>query len=392
MHEEFYAVHIILNLIKKVNWMSQHYFDLCFLTYSDLSTDGRSLNFINSFKKIGLSVCDISITYEKQNKSQAESFLIYLKKDRRLLYNWQKYIREIKKHRHLIKSKIYFATDLYSLAAVISIADSDSKIIYDSREIFSALGTLQERTFKQFALSQLELYFSKKVDKFVVTGELDAEYLSSYFNVKKPFFVVKNYPSYRQSISNTNYLRNFFNIPKTKRIMLYQGVLLEGRGIVPMMKFLKLTDKYVFCIVGDGKSKEKLQNLAKIWGIEDKVFFHPAVDYNNLYEITVSADIGISLIEPITFSYELALPNKLFEYLQAGLPVLISDLPAMKKEVETYNVGEIIPISLTAADIHSAVEKLEQNYSIYKKNAVNIQNNISFESQYEIIKQVVQFN
>lgn len=372
--------------------MNDQQFDLCFISFSELSTDGRSLNFINTFKTIGLSICTISIIYGNQYQSTKDNLLINLQQNHRLLYNWQKFIRKIKKNSNLIKSKIYFATDLYSLAAAISIADSTSKIIYDSREIFSALGTLQKSSFKQFALSQLELYFSTKVDKFVVTGELDAEYLSSHFKTNKPFFIVKNYPRKRQNYPSSDYLRSYFNIPETKKICLYQGVLLEGRGIIPMLKVMKLLENYVFCIVGDGISKEKFENIAKDMNVKDKVFFHKSVPYENLFEITSSADIGIAIIEPITFSYELALPNKLFEYFQAGLPVLVSDLPAMKKEVEKYKVGEIVPSSLTPTEIYSAVKNLEQNYQIYKRNVLKIQNTINFESQLKIIKQIVMFN
>jgi glycosyltransferase involved in cell wall biosynthesis len=364
--------------------------DLCYISYSDLTTDARSRNFISSFKSLGLNICTLSIADTFSNQLQEENnFTIKINSNARLLFNWIKFIQQGKKYGQLIKAKIYFAADLYSLHVAIALAKKDDKVIYDSREIFSALGTLQNSSFKQFALAQLEQFLITKVDKFVVSGELDKEFLQKHFHTNKPFFVVKNLPAKSSNCKKNNYLREKFSIPKDKLILIYQGVILEGRGILPMFTFLKENDEFIFCIIGTGKSKQQYIDIASSPLLQNKVFFHNAVEYSKLSEITASADIGIALIEPITFSYRLALPNKLFEYIQAGLPVLTSDLPAMKDVIDTFHCGLTIPEKFSNDTIKKTLENLKSNYSYFANNALSASKFLNFESQYETIKTII---
>jgi glycosyltransferase involved in cell wall biosynthesis len=364
--------------------------DLCYISYSDLTTDARSRNFISSFKSLGLNICTLSIADAFSNQLQEENnFTIKINSNARLLFNWIKFIQQGKKYGQLIKAKIYFAADLYSLPVAIALAKKDDKVIYDSREIFSALGTLQNSSFKQFALAQLEQFLITKVDKFVVSGELDKEFLQKHFHTNKPFFVVKNLPAKSSNCKKNNYLREKFSIPKDKLILIYQGVILEGRGILPMFTFLKENDEFIFCIIGTGKSKQQYIDIASSPLLQNKVFFHNAVEYSKLSEITASADIGIALIEPITFSYRLALPNKLFEYIQAGLPVLTSDLPAMKDVIDTFHCGLTIPEKFSNDTIKKTLENLKSNYSYFANNALSASKFLNFESQYETIKTII---
>ncbi|MCL4550864.1 MAG: glycosyltransferase, partial [Bacteroidetes bacterium] len=78
--------------------------------------------------------------------------------------------------------------------------------------------------------------------------------------------------------------------------------------------------------------------------VADRVYFEGTISQKELINYTAGGDIGLSLIENISVSYYHALPNKMFEYIMAGLPVLASDLPQMKKIIETYKVGECIKI------------------------------------------------
>ena len=74
----------------------------------------------------------------------------------------------------------------------------------------------------------------------------------------------------------------------------------------------------------------------------DRIHFLGAVNHNELLTYTASADIGLALIENISISYYYALPNKLFEYIMAGVPILSSNLPQMKKVIDDYQVGKYV--------------------------------------------------
>ncbi len=361
--------------------------DLCVVSYSDLNYDARSSNLIDFYRKKGLKVVTYSIS--KSNSNQSNGLVYNVNTKNRFLVNWIKFLWEGIANRKYLRAKIYFAADLYSLVLLRLMFIPPSLLVYDSREIFSALGTLQKQVLKQNILALTEKLAFRKIKKIVVSGELDAEYLRNYFNDQQiNYYVVKNLPK-EVKIIKSNYLRDKFSIPRDKIILIYQGVLLDGRGIKPILSALDQTDKFVLVIVGDGTYKTEIQNMIEEKNLERKVFLHPQVNYDALLNITASADIGISLIEPITFSYELALPNKLFEYVYAGLPVLVSDLPAMKQFVFDNGVGEIAPKTLLPQEVIDALNKLTTNIEKYRTAISEKKDNFTYQSQADTLLELL---
>ena len=94
-------------------------------------------------------------------------------------------------------------------------------------------------------------------------------------------------------------------------------------------------------------NNEAAKKCAKRYNIEDRIFFIDSVPYEQLAAFSENAYIGLSLIQPISKSYEHALPNKLFEYAIRGLPIICSDLPAMKDMILKHKVGIAIQWSNT---------------------------------------------
>jgi len=98
-----------------------------------------------------------------------------------------------------------------------------------------------------------------------------------------------------------------------------------------------------------------------------------------LLEVSADANIGFSLIKPISKSYEQALPNKLFEYALAGIPIIASKLPEMEKVIIEYKIGYTVDFNDLNAQIEAVTKILNEN------NRVEIQkiaeNNLVWESQ-----------
>jgi len=80
------------------------------------------------------------------------------------------------------------------------------------------------------------------------------------------------------------------------------------------------------------------------------------VPYDELHALTCGADVGVCLIEPLSMSYEYALPNKLFETMMARIPVLVTDLPALRRHIESHPVGLIVGRTLDAREIADALD------------------------------------
>jgi glycosyltransferase involved in cell wall biosynthesis len=114
----------------------------------------------------------------------------------------------------------------------------------------------------------------------------------------------------------------------------------------------------VIVVMGDGPSKASLQQLIAQEGVGDRIKLLPLVPYAELLSWTASADIGLNVLPPdYSPSIYYCLPNKLFEYLMAGLPVLTSRLPAVVEVLRQYDVGQVVD-SLDPVTVAEAINAL----------------------------------
>ncbi|HHH19988.1 MAG TPA: glycosyltransferase, partial [Campylobacterales bacterium] len=136
-----------------------------------------------------------------------------------------------------------------------------------------------------------------------------------------------------------DHFRKKFLIPEDVTVFLYQGALSHGRGILQLVEVFKSIDKKaVVVFMGYGTLEPLIKEASHRY---DTIFFHEAVSPDVLLEYTGSADVGLSLIEDTCLSYRYCLPNKMFEYIMVGIPIIVSDLPEMRKVVQEYGVGVI---------------------------------------------------
>jgi glycosyltransferase involved in cell wall biosynthesis len=267
------------------------------------------------------------------------------------------------------KYDIYFAEDLYTLPLVTIFGKiKGGKIIYDSREIFGHLAGLNKKETVQGLIKSIEKFFIKKADIVTVTGEMDKEYLIKEYQLNS-IIVVRNLPKYSKPTQSFDF-RKECNIPSSKKILIYQGMIHHGRGIKLVFELLQKNDNYVFIILGEGAQKHYFENLAKEMGIKQKVIFFGKVSQSELLKYTKGGDVGLSLIENISLSYFYALPNKLFEYIMVEIPCVVSNLPQMDIIIKKYKVGLSIPQE-NAEELNNSLEYIFQNENVYKELVEN---------------------
>ena len=165
----------------------------------------------------------------------------------------------------------------------------------------------------------------------------------------------------------------------------------EGRGLLPFVRALPYIENAVLFLLGEGGYKDVVIQEVKALNVDDRVIFHGKVPYDKLHEWTCSADIGISFNEPISFSYEMALPNKLFEYCMAGIPSIVSDLPALRKIIEEHQIGIILPTNATPEQIANAIKELssKENRQKYIGACEKATKIFSFEAQVNVIMSIL---
>lgn len=351
--------------------------------------DSRIVNLTNSLKNDDCNVSVISFDWFISNRAYYDdTYKIYkLEKTRFSFFFYLRFSLILIKE--LIKSRadIYFAEDFYTLPFVTIIGKiKKAKVYYNSRELYAFLGGLRNRPVLQFLVKVIEKYFIRKVDLVLTTGEMDSHFLEKYYGINNTL-VVRNIPLLQHPNNIVDFRCNY-NLSPDSLILIYQGVLLEGRGIPIVLKAMQQLPKTVLIILGDGEQRKNFERLAAELNISNRVLFEGVINQKELINYSAGGDIGLSIIENISVSYYHALPNKLFEYIMAGLPVLSSDLPQMKRIVETYRVGEAINIS-DPENLIRSLKKWIDNPDLlreYQKNCSAAAKDLNWQEEYNRIQ------
>jgi glycosyltransferase involved in cell wall biosynthesis len=344
---------VLITFLGNINYDTR-----CKNLYDTLTTNGYEVEFL------GFDWLTKGFVEER-----GEISIFKLKKEFLSLSFYLKFIWHIKLKLLSTKASIIFAEDLYTLPfAVIFGKLKRAKIYYDSRELFGYLAGLKDKKLKQTFWKWIEKFFIKKPDCVLVTGQMDSEFLKKEYGIKN-IILLRNLPRYYKPTLNLD-LHSHLQINNSKKIILYQGVLLKGRGIEKVYNVLENLPDHVFVIAGGGEYEEHYKKLATVMNLNDQVYFIGKLTQEDLPKVTASADIGVSLIENLSTSYYYALPNKLFEYIMAEVPVIVSNLPQMKEVVEKYDVGFAIDFD-NKTELVTAIKKLTEDTSLHESKKQN---------------------
>lgn len=367
--------------------MNQLYLKISVYNFRENSRDARELHVAETagFNDIGI------LTFEGQRES-------YLPKNWRLFevarnkYGSSGY-RKIASKIHSVfsfihksrelKPKVISGHDLLGLTIgyISSFGRRKNMIfIYDAHEYELGRYTVKPRS--RFALKIIaiwEKYLIKHSDLSIVVNQSIANQMQMDYKINFNSVVVRNIPV-KQELDRTlsreireSWLKKM-NLPFSSKLLMYHGLIQEGRGIeIGIDLCAKFKHKNLgFIILGYGSSYyiNKLQKKADKLGIRDRVIFNQPVLGNVLLDYVAASDIGLVLIQPVSKSYNFALPNKLFENIHAGIPVLASSLPEINQLVKDNQIG----LTCNIDDIDDISDKIRLllNESCYNQCVENI--------------------
>lgn len=292
--------------------------------------------------------------------------------------------------------KYIWANDLPTLYPAYKISRKlSSQLIYDSHEIY--LETLNQffhnngNTFKQSVFRvilklmkvhglNIEKKCSSNTQAFITVNDSLKEYFIEKYKLDNCISIM-NFPNSKFTKSTSIDFRKKFNWSSSTLLLIYQGTINKGRGLDILIETMSIAPKYYkLIIIGDGTMKNYLKERTINLNIVDKVKFINQVPINELSSYSSGADIGINLLENYNLSKKLASPNKLFEYIHSGIPVLCSDSIENKKITSKFKIGELTTIH--KSKIIAAIKKIENNgLKYYEKSLKEASTIFEWENQ-----------
>lgn len=265
------------------------------------------------------------------------------------------------------KADILLANDLDTLPANYLVSRLKRKpLVYDSHEYFTGVPELQHRAAVRKIWEKIEAYIFPKLRYiYTVNDSIAGLYAEQYH---KEIKVVRNVPYYHEHPEVQADITG-------RKILIYQGSGINvNRGaeeLVLAMRYLP-AEEYVLWIVGGGDVYASLKTLAAGEQLTDRIDFINKVPFQKLQEITRKAHLGLSFDKPTNLNYLYSLPNKIFDYLHAGLPLLTTHLPEIAAVQEKFMTGDFI----ANHDPQHIAERIkfmfqdQARYAQWKKNTI----------------------
>lgn len=280
--------------------------------------------------------------------------------------------------RHLKNTDIIHCNDLETLPVGVfkKIFNKSIKVVYDAHEYESETMWMKNR-YKKYLTKLVEKFLIKFVDKIIVVSESIGTAYRNDYNLPYTPTTIYNLPNSVEKIDKIC-LKQKIGIPNSDTLYLFQGGLSKGRGIEIILEAFKLKKSTVHILfMGSGFYQETIERDAKIY---PNIHWTPPVPQDKLLMHTCSADIGVLSYENTCKNHDFAAPNKLFEYLMAGIPILGSPLTEIKKFIKINNVGEVYK-DFSVNSIIESSNNIERKAEELQSTINNIRLKYSWENQ-----------
>jgi len=277
------------------------------------------------------------------------------------------------------KTEIIWANDLDVLWPALFMKKlRGTRIIYDSHEYFTEAEGLTGRERIKAIWTGIEEQCIPHVDLFVTVNESIASIYRKKYN--REVLVQRNMPILVEEESLTE------DLLEVKTVILQGAYIDPDRGGMELVEAFQYLEGIQLLIVGAGRDLENIKKRIVELHLEEKVKVLPRMSYSELKKLTQRVHLGVSLDKPLHLNYTLSLPNKLFDYIHAGVPVLVSNLVEPARIVNEYRVGEVVE-EVTPKVIAEGIQKVlnSSSYREYRASTKKAKSMLHWQADFDKI-------
>lgn len=284
---------------------------------------------------------------------------------------WMLVIRAVRDWR----PDLVHAHDANTLMAAGRVARSlKVPFVYDSHELWTKRNVSGSRPVASRLEGPMERYWIRRAAGVITVSANIAIWLQDQYGLKTTPTLVRNIPPLKGPIPgpSSGRLRALAGLSEDASVIVYCGRVTFNRGIERGIEALPYLDDDVhYVIVGPAVATqlEVIDKLARSLGVQDRVHVVGAVPSEEVSAAIADADVSVLLHQAVVLSYAFSLPNKLFESLHAGVPVLASDTPDIAALVTEYGFGQLVSAEATPEAIAAALRTVIDDGTRYRRNA-----------------------
>lgn len=284
-------------------------------------------------------------------------------------------------------SDVVVAHDLPMLAVGHTLAEEfGARLVYDSHELYC------EQEFsrgQQVSWAKVERRHIYACDCVITVNPSIAQELKARYGLAEVKVIYNAERAFPLGVRSW-YLHDRFGIPRDHQVLLFQGGLSAGRNLTELVDAMALlaVPSVHLVILGDGQLSKILKDVITHRSLTTRVHLHPAVAQADLLSITQSADAGIIPYQAICLNNFYCTPNKLFEFVAAGLPILASDLPELRRLVVGNDIGQVFDLSASEKIANSIDDFFSDSQRVdgWRKNLKVVREQLSWQCEGERLK------
>jgi glycosyltransferase involved in cell wall biosynthesis len=216
------------------------------------------------------------------------------------------------------------------------------RTIYDSRDVYMRARGFQRLGALVAPFAYLERRWAHKVDAVLTVSDQYADMLVPQLGIKRPPIVRNTRKRYTLSSPPPDLIRQRLGLGPDVRVVQYQGGLMTDRGIEQGIEAIGLVPNAVLTIIGFGPDQARFEALVKASPHRDRIHMLEPVPPDDLLDWTASADVILSLFQPTSPNHAFTTPQKMWEAIAAGTPLVASDLPGMASVVTEVGAGVLV--------------------------------------------------